>query len=188
MGRLVYSYLASLDGYVADASGAFDWAMPDEQVLDFLIEQERGISTYLYGRRIYEMMVVWETDPSLAAFSPANAEFAAMWQQADKIVFSRTLHEVATARTRIEPEFDLATVEDLKAGAEGDLAVSGATLAAEAWRMGLVDEIQLFVAPVLVGGGLRLFPEGVHQPLTLRDERRFDSGMTWSKYDVVHAS
>lgn len=187
MGKLVYSYLASLDGYVADATGAFDWAMPDEEVLAFLNEQERGISTYLYGRRIYEMMVVWETDHALAAASPANAAFASMWQGADKVVFSRTLTDVATARTRIEPEFERSTVQAIMADAPGDIAVSGATLAAQAWRMGLVDEVQLFIAPVLVGGGLRLFPDGVRQDLALRDERRFDNGMTWLRYDVAHA-
>ncbi|MDN4479642.1 dihydrofolate reductase family protein [Demequina muriae] len=185
MGRLVYSYLASLDGYIADASGAFDWAEPDEQVLAFINELERGVSTYLYGRRIYEMMVVWETDPDLAASSPMSGEFAGIWQQADKVVFSRTMDEVATRRTRIEREFDRATVEAIKASVDGDLAVSGATLAAVAARLGLIDEVQVFLAPVVVGGGQRMFPDGVWQDLTLRDERRFDNGMVWLRYDVA---
>ncbi|MFW7414049.1 dihydrofolate reductase family protein [Demequina sp. SO4-18] len=185
MGRLVYSYLASLDGYIADAAGAFDWAVPDDQVLGFINEVERDVSTYLYGRRIYEMMTVWETDPDLAAHSPKNAEFADIWQQADKVVFSRTLDVVPTRRTRIEREFDLATVEPLKQSIDGDIAVSGATLAAEAFRLGLIDEVQVFFAPIVVGGGQRMFPDGVRQRLALRGQRRFANGMAWLRYDVL---
>ncbi|MFN3866771.1 MAG: dihydrofolate reductase family protein [Demequina sp.] len=185
MGRLIYSYLASLDGYVADAHGAFDWAMPSEQVLGFINECERGVSTYLYGRRIYEMMAVWETDPNLAAESPMNAEFAALWRRADKVVFSRTLEDVQTERTRIARDFDGDTFERISADAEGDLAVSGATLAAAAWRLGLIDEVQVFFAPMVVGGGQPMFAAGVRRELVLRDERRFDNGMVWVQYDVA---
>lgn len=186
MGKLVYAYLASLDGYIADATGDFGWAEPDEQVLGFINEVERGVSTYLYGRRIYELMVGWETDPSLSEHSAMNAEFASIWQQAEKVVFSRTLTEVETSRTRIEREFDLATVEPIKASTDGDIAVSGATLAEAAWRLGLIDEVQVYIAPILVGGGKRMFADGVRQQLALRGERRFDHGMVWLRYDVVH--
>jgi dihydrofolate reductase len=129
MPKLIYAYLASLDGYITDDRGKFDWAVPDEEVLDFINETERSIGTYLYGRKIYEMMIGWETDPSLAAQSPKSEEFARIWQRADKIVFSRTLQEVSTERTRIERSFDAETVRAIKAGVDHDLAVSGANLA-----------------------------------------------------------
>ncbi|MFW2513646.1 dihydrofolate reductase family protein [Demequina sp. SO4-13] len=186
MGRLVYSYLSSLDGYIADATGGFAWARPDEQVLGFINGVERDVSTYLYGRRIYELMTGWETDPDIATQSPQSAEFAAIWQRADKIVFSRTLNDVATQRTRIEREFDRATVQAIKDGIDGDLAVSGATLAASAFRLGLIDEVQVFVSPMLAGGGQRMFPDGLSQRLALRGERRFANGMVWLRYEVLH--
>lgn len=184
MSKLIYAYLASLDGYVADATGEFDWAVPDEEVLAFITETERDVSTYLYGRRIYEMMTGWENDPELAAGSPGNAEFAAIWQAAEKVVFSRSLQRVSTSRTRLEREFEPDLVRSLVRQATGDLCVSGADLAASAWRAGLIDECQVFVSPVLVGAGLRMFPDGVSQRLELADERRFGNGMVYLKYTV----
>lgn len=186
MAKLIYAYLASLDGYVADASGDFGWAYPGEEVMDFINTAEREVGTYLYGRTMYEMMAGWETDPSYAAGSPGDAEFARLWQAADKVVFSRTLEAASTRRTRIERGFDAGTVRALKEGAERDLSVSGAMLAAEAWRAGLVDECQVFVAPMLVGGGKRMFPDGIRQPLELLEERRFANGMVFMRHRVQH--
>lgn len=185
MPQLIYSYLASLDGYIADEAGKFDWAAPDEEVLDFINETERSIGTYLYGRKIYEMMTGWETDPSVAAQSPMSEEFARVWQRADKVVFTTTLQDVSTERTRIERSFDPETVGPIKASVDHDLAVSGADLASTAWRMGLIDQIQLFIAPILVGGGQRMFPDNVRRPLELVDERRFGSGMVFVRYAVT---
>ncbi len=184
MAKLIYSYLVSLDGYIADDQGEFRWAMPDEEVLGFLNQVESSITTYLYGRRIYELMTGWETEPEYAAGSPQSAAFATMWQQAEKVVFSRTLDEVSTTRTRIEREFDLETVSAIKAAADHDIAVSGAELAAAAWRLDLVDEVHLFVTPILVGGGTPMFPPQVRQPLELLAERRFGNGMVFLRYAV----
>ena len=186
MAKLIYAYLASLDGYVADASGDFGWAYPGEEVMDFINTAEREVGTYLYGRTMYEMMAGWETDPSYAAGSPGDAEFARLWQAADKVVFSRTLEAASTRRTRIERGFDAGTVRALKEGAERDLSVSGAMLAAEAWRAGLVDECQVFVAPMLVGGGKRMFSDGIRQPLELLEECRFANGMVFMRHRVQH--
>lgn len=185
MPKVIYAYLASLDGYIADEAGNFDWAVPDEEVLSFINETERSIGTYLYGRRIYEMMAGWETDPALAADSPGNAEFAQIWQRAEKIVFSSTLQEVSTQRTRIERSFDAETIGAIKATTEADLAVSGADLAATAWQLRLIDEVHLFVAPILVGGGRRMFPDGIRCPLELLEQRRFGNGMVFLRYTVT---
>lgn len=184
MGRLIYSYLASLDGYVADDAGRFDWAVPDEEVLDFINAAEREVSTYLYGRTMYETMIGWENDPDVSGQSPKSAEFAQIWQAAEKIVFSRSLESVSTQRTRIERSFDPELVREIKAAASRDLNISGAAIAAAAWRAGLIDECQLFVAPMLVGSGKPLFPEGLRQPLELLDERRFGNGMVFLRYAV----
>jgi dihydrofolate reductase len=184
MSKLIYSFLASLDGYVADDTGGFGWAVPDEEVLDFINALERDVGTYLYGRTMYELMTGWENDPAAAGQSPRSAEFARIWQAADKIVFSRSLESVSTSRTRIERRFDRDVVERIKAGAGHDLNVSGAGLGASAWRAGVVDECHVFVAPVLVGGGTRMFPEGLHRRLELRDERRFGNGMVFLHYAV----
>ena len=186
MGKVIYAYLASLDGYVADERGVFDWAQPDEEVLDHINHLESSVGTYLYGRTVYDMMRGWETDPAYAAQSPRSAEFAQMWTAASKVVFSRTLDTVDTKRTRLEREFTRDKVEQVRASTDADLTVSGATLAAEAWRLGLIDEVQLYVAPVLVGGGLRMFPAGVHAQLELVDERGFSNGMVFSRYAVIH--
>ena len=182
MAKLVYSAIASLDGYVADEDGNFDWAVPDEEVLAFINDLERPVGTHLYGRRMYEMMIVWETDPSAAAQSPRSRDFAEIWQAADKIAYSRTLETVSTTRTRLERDFDPEAVRRIKASAGRDISVSGPNLAAHAFRAGLVDECHLFVAPIAVGGGKRCLPDGVRVGLELLDERRFGNGMVYLHY------
>jgi dihydrofolate reductase len=184
MAKLIYSFLASLDGYIADAAGSFEWAVPAEEVLDFINDVERDVGTYLYGRTMYEMMVGWENDPVVAGQSPKSAEFAEIWQAAEKVVFSRSLESVSTKRTRIERSFDADLVRDLKAEASQDLNVSGADVAASAWRAGVIDECHVFVAPMLVGSGKRMFPDDLRQPLELLDERRFGNGMVFLRYAV----
>jgi len=176
---LVYSVIASLDGYTADAEGKFDWAEPDEEVHAFVNELERGIGTYLYGRRMYETMVPWETVP-LAGQSQPTRDFAEIWRAADKVVYSTTLTAVSSARTRIEPLFDPEAVRALKQ--RGDVSVGGPGLAASAIRAGLVDEYHLFVTPVVVGGGTAVFPDGVRAGLDLVDEHRFASGVVHLRY------
>jgi dihydrofolate reductase len=182
MARLIYSAISSLDGYVADEDGNFDWAAPDEEVHAFINDLTRPFGTYLYGRRLYETMVGWETDPTLAEHSPEMEDFARIWQAADKIVYSRTLEAASTARTRIESYFDPEAVRRMKTEAERDLIVGGAELAAQAFEAGLVDECHLFVAPVVVGGGKRSLPDNVFLELELLDERRFSSGMVYLYY------
>jgi dihydrofolate reductase len=176
---LVYSVIASLDGYTADAEGKFDWAEPDEEVHTFVNELERGIGTYLYGRRMYETMVWWETVP-LDGPSEPTRDFAEIWRAADKVVYSTTLKAASSARTRIEPRFDPEAVSALKQ--RGDVSVGGPGLAASAIRAGLVDEYHLFVTPVVVGGGTAVFPDGVRAGLDLVDERRFASGVVYLRY------
>lgn len=184
MSRLIYMFIASLDGYIEDADGRFEWAAPSEDVHAFVNELARPVGTYLYGRRMYETMIGWETDPALAEHSPAMGDFAAIWQAAEKVVYSGTLTEVATRRTRIEPRFDADAVRELKAAADSDLAIGGAEIASHAFAAGLVDEVQAFLAPAVVGGGKRALPEGVRLDLELTDERRFESGMVYLRYDV----
>ena len=185
MAKLIYTAIASLDGYVADAEGKFDWAAPDAEVHAFINDLERPVGTYLYGRRMYETMAGWETDPALAARSePIMRDFAGIWQAAEKVVYSRTLAEAPTQRTRIEREFDPEAVRRMKAAAVKDLGVGGAELAAHAFRAGLVDECHLFVAPVIVGGGKRSLPDDVRLELELLDERRFAAGMVFLRYGV----
>jgi dihydrofolate reductase len=182
VSKLIYSAIASLDGYVADADGNFDWAVPDEEVHTFINDLERPVGTYLYGRRMYETMVGWETDPTLADQSPVMRDFAEIWQAADKIVYSKTLETVSTARTRIERDFDPEAVRQMKALAGRDLIVGGPELAAQAIKAGLVDEYHLFVVPIVVGGGKRSLPNDVRFQLELVDERRFGNGMVYLKY------
>ena len=182
MAKLIYSAIASLDGYIADEGGKFDWAAPDEEVHRFVNDLERPVGTYLYGRRMYEVMAVWETDPTLADHSPAMRDFAEIWQAADKIVYSRTLETVSTARTRIERAFDPDAVRQLKASADHDLTVGGPHLAAEAFKAGLVDECQLFLAPIVVGGGNQALPDRLRLELELLDERRFAGGVVFLSY------
>jgi dihydrofolate reductase len=182
MAKLIYGMIASLDGYVADEDGNFDWAVPDEEVHAFINDLDRPIGTYLYGRRMYETMVGWETDPTLSDRSPLMRDFAQIWQAADKIVYSRTLEAVSTARTRIEREFDPEAIRQMKALARRDLIVGGPELAAQAFKAGLVDECHLFVAPIVVGGGKQSLPDDIRLMLELLDERRFGSGMVYLYY------
>ena len=179
MAKLVYSAIASLDGYVADEDGRFDWATPDEEVHAFVNELERPIGTYLYGRRLYEVMAAWE---AVDAEQPVLQDYADLWRAADKVVYSRTLETVTTARTRLEREFDAEAVRRLKASAARDLGVGGPALAAQALAAGLVDELHLFLVPHLVGGGKRALPAGVRLPLALLDQRRFASGVVHLHY------
>lgn len=183
MAKLIYSAIASLDGYVADEDGNFDWAAPDEEVHTLVNELERPIGTYLYGRRMYETMAVWET-PEAFADTPAELEFAAIWQAAEKVVYSSTLEQVSSARTRIEPSFDPAAVGELKASADRDVSVGGANLAATAFAAGLVDECQLLLNPVVVGGGKRALPQGARLRLGLLEQRRFEDGTVFLHYRV----
>jgi dihydrofolate reductase len=182
MAKLIYSAITSLDGYVADERGSFDWAAPDEQVHAFVNDLMRPVGTHLYGRRLYEVMAGWETDPTLAEQSPVMRDFAELWQAADKIVYSTTLATPSTARTRIERTFDPDAVRELKAAADRDLLVGGPELAAQAFAAGLVDECRLFLAPVIVGGGKQALPDHVRLRLELLDERRFDGGMVHLRY------
>jgi dihydrofolate reductase len=182
MVDLIYSAIASLDGYTADEDGNFDWAVPDEDVLGFINDLERPIGTYLYGRRMYETMAGWETNPTLADQSPLMRDFAELWQAAEKIVYSTTLPTVSTARTRIERDFDPQAVRQLKSSAARDLTVGGPELAAHAFKAGLVDECHLFVTPIVVGGGKQSLPDRVRLELQLLDERRFGNGMVFLRY------
>jgi dihydrofolate reductase len=182
MAKLIYGMIASLDGYVADEDGNFDWAVPDEEVHAFINDLERPVGTYLYGRRMYETMVGWETDPTLAEQSPLMRDFAQIWQAADKIVYSKTLEAVSTARTRIERDFNPEAIRQMKALAGRDLIVGGPDLAAQAFKAGLVDECHLFVAPMVVGGGKQSLPDDVRLKLELLDEHRFASGMVYLYY------
>jgi dihydrofolate reductase len=182
MAKLIYAAIASLDGYVADENGNFDWAVPDEEVHAFINDLDRPVGTYLYGRRMYETMVGWETDHTLADQSLLMRDFAEIWQAANKIVYSKTLEAVSTARTRIERDFDPEAVRQMKALAGRDLIVGGPKLAAQAFKAGLVDELHLFVAPMVVGGGKRSLPNEVRLKLELLDERHFGSGMVYLYY------
>jgi len=180
MAKLIYSAITSLDGYVADEDGNFDWAVPDEEVHTFVNDLERPVGTYLYGRRLYEVMVYWETAP--ADQPPFIQDYAAIWQAADKIVYSKTLDMVSSARTRIERDFDPGAVRQMKATARRDITVGGPDLAAQAIKAGLVDECHLFIAPVVVGCGKQSFPNSVRLKLELLDERRFGNGVVHLHY------
>lgn len=182
MAKLIYTSIASLDGYVADNDGGFDWAAPDEEVHRFVNDLERPVGTYLYGRRMYEVMVYWETAHTLADQPPFARDFAEIWRAADKIVYSTTLETVSSSRMRIERDFDVAVVRQMKASAARDLTVGGPELAAQALRAGLVDDYHLFIAPIVVGGGTRSLPTNVRLRLELLDERRFGSGMVYLHY------
>jgi dihydrofolate reductase len=181
MAKLIYLTLMSLDGYVADEDGRFDWAEPDEEVHTFVNDLARPVGTYLYGRLTYEVLVVWET-VVLADQPPYIRDFAEIWRAADKIVYSKTLTAVSSAKTRLERDFDPEAVRLLKESAERDLAVAGPKLAGQAIEAGLVDEYHLFVAPIMVGGGTAALPDGVRVELELLDERRFGNGMALLRY------
>jgi dihydrofolate reductase len=185
MAKLIYLMLASLDGYVADEQGGFDWAEPDEDVHTLVNELARPVGTHLYGRRMYEVVIAWETLP-LGHQPSYIREFAEIWRAADKVVYSSTLRSVSSARTRIERAFDAEAVRQLKASSERDLSISGPHLATEAFRADLVDETSLFLAPVVVGGGTHVFPGGLRADLELVDERRFDSGFVFLRHRVRH--
>ena len=184
MGKLVYSAISSLDGYVADEEGGFDWAAPDEEVHAFVNDLERPVGTYLYGRRMWEVMVAWETMPTTDDQSAATRDYAGIWRAADKVVYSSSLGSLSGARTRLEREFDPDTVRALVARSERDVSVGGPHLAASALATGLVDECHLFLNPVVVGGGTRSLPAGVRLDLDLLDEHRFGNGVVHLHYRV----
>ncbi|MCW2753043.1 MAG: deaminase [Marmoricola sp.] len=184
MPQLIYSYIASLDGYVEDAAGTFDWAAPDAEVHAFVNDLERPIGTYLYGRRMYQTMQYWETASTGDDESPEHRDFAAIWQAAEKIVYSRTLEATTSARTRLEHDFDVDAVAELKASAESDLSIGGAGLAREALAAGLVDECHVVLCPVVVGGGKPALPVDVRLRLDLLDEHRFESGVVHLHYAI----
>jgi dihydrofolate reductase len=187
VAKLVYAAIASLDGYVADVDGKFDWAAPDEEVHAFVNELERPIGTYLYGRRMYEVMAVWETLP-VEDEPPVMRDYARLWRAADKIVYSRTLDSVSTPKTLLERDFDPEAVRNLKERAASDVGVGGPGLAAEALAAGLVDEISLFLTPAIVGGGTRALPDGLRIDLELLEERRFASGVVYTRYRARNRS
>ena len=184
VARLIYSTQTSLDGYIADEHGNFDWAMPDSEVHAFINDLERPIGTYLYGRRLYETMVSWETFAGSPDEPPVMNDYAELWRAADKIVYSTTLEGASTARTRIERTFDPAAVRALKGAADRDLSVGGPGLAAHALKAGLVDEVRVLVYPVIIGGGNRFLPDRVHARLQLLAERTFASGVVYLRYGV----
>ena len=185
MAKLIYSAIASLDGYVEDKQGKFDWAAPDGEVHGFVNELERPIGTYLYGRRMYEVMVYWETAHTLADQPSFIQDYAGIWQAADKIVYSKRLATASTTRTRIEKDFDTDAVRRMKATATRDISVGGPHLAAQAIRAGLVDELHLFVVPIVVGGGNRALPEHARLRLQLLEERRFAGGVVHLHYGIM---
>jgi dihydrofolate reductase len=182
MGRLIYSAITSADGYVEDAAGNFGWAAPDEEVLCFVNDLERPVGTYLYGRRMYQTMVYWETAQRLPDLPSSVRDFTSIWQAADKIVFSRTLESASSARTRIERDFDPGMIAKLKSAADHDITVGGAALAGQAIAAGLVDELQLILAPALVGGGKPALPSDVRFDLELLDTHRFGNGAVYLRY------
>jgi dihydrofolate reductase len=184
MAKLIYTVITSLDGYIADEHGGFDWGAPDSDVHAFINDLERPIGTYLYGRRLYEAMVFWETASAQPNQSPVVLDYAKLWQAADKIVYSTTLQTASSARSRIERTFDPKAVQAMKDAADRDLSIGGPALAAHAFRAGLVDEIRLFVSPLTVGGGNRFLSDRLRLHLQLLDERRFDSGVVYLQYRV----
>ena len=184
MAHVIYSAISSLDGYIEDMDGKFDWAAPDEEVHRFINDLERTAGTYLYGRRMYETMIVWETDPSLAADSPLTEDFAQIWQAADKIVYSKTLPSASTRKTQIERSFDPEAIRQLKEAVEHDILIGGPALAAHAFQSGLIDECHLFLTPIIVGGGKSALPDNVRLELELLEERRFRSGTVFLRYQA----
>ena len=185
MSKLIYIANVSLDGYIEDSHGNFDWTAPDDEVFAFIADLVRSSGTYLYGRRMYETMAVWETDPALAAQSELTGDFAHVWQAAKKVVYSTTLNEVSTAKTQLERNFDPDAIRDLKASAARDLTVGGPNLATHAFNAGLVDECQLLIYPVFVGTGKPALPRDMRADLELLDERRFSNGVVYVRYRVA---
>ena len=184
MAKLVYAAITSLDGYVEDEEGSFDWSAPDEELHAFVNELERPIGTYLYGRRMYETMVFWETAGTEPDEPPVFRDYAEIWRAGEKVVYSRTLQTVSSAKTRIEREFDRDAVRQLKQSSEADIAIGGAELAGHAFGAGLVDECHLFLCPIVVGGGKRALPDNVRAQLELLEERRFGNGVVHVHYRV----
>ena len=182
MASLTYTMTASLDGYIADEDGEFDWAEPDEEVHAFINDLERPVGTYLLGRRMYEVLAYWDDPPALDEQPSFVQEFAEIWQAADKVLYSRTLEAARTARTRMERDFDAEAIRQLKAQSDRDVTVGGAHLAAQAIKAGLVDDYQLFVVPVVVGAGKQALPRDGRIDLELVDERRFRSGTVFLHY------
>lgn len=182
MALLNYSAFASLDGYIADEQGDFSWAMPSPEAHTLANELMEPIGTCIYGRRMYEMMTYWDSPEATAEGSGIEYDFAMTWRAADKIVYSRTLAEVATARTRLEREFRSDDILKLKAEATADIEIGGPTIAAAALHAGLVDQFALFIVPVVIGGGIPAFPPGLKQAWELMDERRFADGMVYLRY------
>jgi dihydrofolate reductase len=182
---LIYTTNVSLDGFIEDGRGRFDFTEPDDEVFAFITGLERSAGTYLYGRRLYEAMAVWETDPGLGAQSELMADFANMWQAADKVVYSTTLEEVATAKTRLERAFDADAIRAMKASASGHLTMGGADLARQAFEAGLIDECRLFIHPVLLGGGKPALPRDIRVDLELVDEQRFSRGAVYLRYRIA---
>ena len=183
MANLIYVANTSLDGYTEDQDGKFDWTdYPDEEGFRFITNLVRATGTHLYGRRMYETMMVWETDPNLAAESPLNRDFAEIWQAADKIVYSRTLEAVSTRKTQLERNFNPEAIRQLKEAVEQDILIGGHELAAHAFRSGLIDECHLFLVPIIVGGGKPALPDNVRLELELLEERRFRNGTVYLRY------
>ncbi len=181
MARLIYFSFASADGYIEDADGKFDWATPDEELMDFVNDLERPVGTYLFGRRMYQTMLYWE-NAEVSGEPPSVQDFIHQWQSADKIVFSRTLASASSARTRLERSFSPAVIRELKQDAGRDISVGGSDLAAQAFAAGLVDELNLVLVPVSVGGGKPALPAGVRLDLELLETRRFPSGAVYLSY------
>lgn len=184
MAHLIYTTNASLDGYIEDNEGRFDWTTPDEEYFKFISNLVKEAGTYLYGRRIYETMMVWETDPRLAAESPLWRDFAETWQAANKIVFSKTLESVSTGKTQLERSFNAEAIQQLKKSVGKDILIGGAELAAQAFRSGLIDEYHLFLIPIILGGGKPSLPNNVRLDLNLLEERRFGSGVVFLRYQI----
>ena len=182
MAHLIYIANTSLDGYTEDRDGKFDWTEPDEEGFRFITNLVRATGTHLYGRRMYKTMMVWETDPDLAAESPLRRDFAEIWQAADKLVYSKTLEAVSTRRTQIERNFNPEAIRQLKEAVEQDILIGGPELAAHAFRSGLIDECHLFLAPILLGGGKQALPDNVRLELELLEERRFGNGVVFLRY------
>jgi len=185
MARLIYPAISSLDGYIEDRAGNFDWAAPDAEVHQFINDRERSVTTYLLGRRTYATLQVWETDSDLVMDSPITRDFAQIWQAANKIVFSKTLEKVFTAKTELKRDFDPLAIQQLKASAQADISIGGPNLAAHAFRAGLIDECQLFLIPILVGGGKPALPADIRRELELLEEHRFHNGTVFLRYRTL---
>jgi dihydrofolate reductase len=185
MANLIYITNSSLDGYTEDKDGKFDWTTSDDEVFKFISDLIRDAGTYLYGRRMYETMMVWETDPNLAAESPLRHNFAKIWQAANKIVYSKTLEDVLTRKTQLKHSLDPEAIRQLKETTEKDILIGGPELAAQAFRSGLIDEWQLFLVPIIVGGGKPSLPDNIRLKLELMEERRFSSGVVYLRYRII---